>query len=81
MKTKILITSVIIGIVIIVSFGYVINFGNEILDVVESDKTYRYPDCGLIIFSGDDDTCLYENQAANLDWSSVESCDKSGKII
>ena len=44
-------------------------------------RTDRYPDCELVIFSGDDGTCLYENQAANLDWSSVESCDKSGKII
>ena len=72
----------IIGIsAILTSLGYGINFGSNTLGVIPSDNLDRYPDCELVIFSGDDSVCLKENQVDNLDWSSVDSCDKSGKKI
>ena len=66
---------------ILASLGYGINFGSNTLDVIPSDKLDRYPDCELVIFSGDDGVCLKENQVDNLDWLSIDSCDKSGKKI
>jgi hypothetical protein len=41
----------------------------------------RFSECELAIFSGDDGVCLRAEQAKNLDWSSVETCEQTEKII
>ncbi len=79
MKTKLLIIiSSILGIILLGSFSYVITDG---LFFSKSNTIDRYPDCELAIFSGDDGVCLRSDQIGDLDWSSVETCEQTGKII
>lgn len=72
----------IISIGFVGSFGYVVNSGFFSEPSFEPSVDFdKYPDCELAIFSGDDGVCVQKNQIADLDWSSIENCKQTGKII
>ena len=76
MKNKLLVIIVSALVAIILVLGLFENLETE-----PNAEIDRHPDCELVIFSGDDGVCLRKNQIADLDWSSIESCSKTGKII
>ncbi len=78
MKTTI-ITAIIVGVVISGGFAFVYATYDELFSpLIES---YLFGECELEIFSGDDGVCVQKNQIADLDWSSIESCKQTGKLI